>query len=346
MENTYEFKSKVRVAISEVCNLRCKYCDNSYIRSNKRTIAMEDFRTKSLREGCIEANTYIKILESFYKNGFKRVNFTGGEPMLNNRWDFIAIETKSIGFDSVEMTTNGTLISDYLDTHDKFPESLDRLIISLDTHDKNKYCQIVGREVDLFSVANSVKRLKQCNPNLKLTANRVLTKSDANDLEDYIEFVKEIGFDSITFLDLVIRNKRDKKEINFFLREFFSGQEIKNFLERIYGNLTVYEDRHDYNVILPNKLQVSVVDTKGLTKRDKICLECDTFCQEGFYTARVATDGTISDCLGSQGILIDGVAALLNGTIDCEIKRIFDRLAEGKRGRYFNVFYDSIKDVN
>jgi molybdenum cofactor biosynthesis enzyme MoaA len=342
MKESYVFNSKIRVAISGVCNLKCKYCDNSYIRSNKRIIAMEDFRRKPLTDGCITETDYLQILESFCKNGFKRVNFTGGEPMLNREWAYLIDETKKIGFDSVEMTTNGTLISEYLDENKQFPIGLDRLIISLDTHDPEIYREIVGKNVELFDLINSIKLIKKSNPLLRLTANKVLTKSEGCHLKEYIDFVNEAGFDSITFLDLVIRDKRNAHEREYFLKEFFSGKEIKASLERVYGNLVVCGGRHDYNVVLPNGMKISVVDTQGLTRRDEKCMRCVDFCQEGFYTAKVATDGTIIDCLGEEGIVIDGVAALKDHVLDDEIAKIYERLSKGTRGYYFYKFYDSL----
>lgn len=334
----FRFKSKIRVAISGVCNLRCQYCDNSHGHSPERIIAMEDFRRTPLSAGCIGVQDYIGILQCFFRCGFRRVDFTGGEPMLNPAWDVLVEETKRIGFESVEMTTNGTLLGEYLDRKGALPAGLDRLIVSIDTYDPEQYRLYVGGGASLDRIVEAVRRAKAANEKLKMTANCVLTKSKRISLPEYASFAQRAGFDSVTFLDVVVRDSANEKEIDFFQREFLSGREIKADIARLYGSLQVSGGRHDYNVVLPGGLHVGVVDTQGLTRRDAACAGCERFCQEGLYTAKVATDGNITDCLGSGGIAIDGAAALRDGRLDDEIRRIYERLANGKQGYFFDDF--------
>lgn len=338
----FEFKSKIRVAISCKCNLNCAYCDNSHISDVDRIIAMEDFRSTPISSGCVSVQQYLQIFQSFYNNGFLKINFTGGEPMLNPQWDYIVKETKRIGFQSVEMTTNGTMIKRYLSTHQHFPKELDRVIISIDTFNPEDYKRIVGRDTDIADVLEGIQLLKERNPQTGLTANCVLCKSNSFIVSEYIKAVESAGFDRITFLDLVVRDPRDTEEIDYFKKQFLSGEEIKKILYSIYGKLEVNSGRHDYNVVLPSSLIVSVVDTKGPTRRDARCKECKQYCQEGIYTAKVATDGTIIDCLGENGIRINSTEAARTNTLDQEIKKIYIRLAESQLGYHFDNFIHSI----
>lgn len=338
----FKFKSKARVAISPNCNLKCHYCDNSRNNDQDRVVSMEDFRNTPLSKGVISSEDYIRILEALLRSGFNKVDFTGGEPMLNKAWDLLVCASKHMGFLSVEMTTNGTLISDYLENKLKFPDELDRLKVSIDTNDPKLYNRIVGKKVSLYEIIDGVKRLKEVNPKLKLTANCVLSKSTTANISEYIEFIKEAGFDSITFLDLVVRDTTKTNEIGFFNNEFLSGEIIKQYVQNQFGALDVYKDRHLYNVLLPNGLTISLTDTKGLTKRDEICKQCPCFCQEGLYTVRVATDGFISDCMGPQCICFDAKSSINNQSLDADIKKIYNRLANSKEGCYFDVFLNSL----
>lgn len=342
--NKFKFKSKARIAISPTCNYKCKYCDNSRIEEEDcdRIISMEDFRNTPLRKGMISTFDYIRILAALLRSGFDMVDFTGGEPMMNKNWDLLVCSAKHMGFLSVEMTTNGTLINEYLKKNYTFPSELDVLRVSIDTNDKKIYKAIVGCEANLDEIVASIKRLKETNPKLQLIANCVLCKSTVVKVKDYIEFVKAIGFDGITFLDLVIRDTTKTNEIAFFDNEFLSGETIKDIIQTNYGPLEVYEDRHLYNVILPNGLSIGFSDTKGLTKRDERCEKCPCYCQEGLYTIKVATDGFITDCLGPQGICFDAKASIKKQTLKNDIDKIYNRLANSKAGYHFGDFINSL----
>lgn len=334
----YKFNSKARVAISPYCNLKCHYCDNSRESSQDRVVSMEDFRKTMLSKGVISTMDYIRILAALLHGGFDMVDFTGGEPMLNKNWDLLVCSAKYMGFRSVEMTTNGTFISDYLLRNEMFPTELDRLKISIDTNNSKLYNRIVGGRANIEEIIDGIKRLKNTNPQLKLTANCVLCKNTADHVIDYIEFIKDIGFDGITFLDLVVRDTTKSNEIAFFSDEFLSGETIKDLIQSNYGPLAVYEDRHLYNVELPNGLTIGLSDTKGLTKRDERCDNCPCYCQEGLYTVRVATDGFITDCLGPQGLCFDARLSIKNQTLEADINQIYERLATSKAGYHFDEF--------
>ena len=340
--NDFEFKSKARIAISPACNYKCHYCDNSRNKVHDRIVSMEDFRNTPLSKGVISTVDYIRIMSALLRNGFNMVDFTGGEPMMNKNWDLLVCSAKHMGFKSVEMTTNGSLIDEYLRRNDSFPTELDKLRVSLDTNDGNLYNEIVGCKANLDVIIESIKKVTETNPKLKLIANCVLCKSTARQIKDYIEFVKEVGFDGITFLDLVVRDTSKANEIAFFGNEFLSGNTIKAFIQDTYGPLDVYEDRHLYNVVLPNGLSVGFSDTKGLTKRDEKCEKCPCFCQEGLYTIRVATDGFISDCMGPDGICFDARLSMKKQTLEEDVRKIYVRLANSKEGYHFDDFLNSL----
>ena len=338
----YVFHSKARVAISPECNLKCFYCDYSRRQGQDRIVAMEDYRSTPLSKGVISSDDYIVIMEALLRNGFNRVDFTGGEPMLNKDWKKLVCAAKHMGFQSVEMTTNGTLISNYLRHNGSFPLELDRLIVSLDTYDVNVFKRIIGRDFSPNHVVSGVKRLRETNPRIKLTANCVLCKDTLVNIEEYLAFIKGIGFDGITFLDLVVRDVTKNQEVDFFINEFVSGEILKEYIRNKYDDLQVFEDRHSYNVVLPDGLVVGLSDTKGFTRRDQFCEACPDYCQEGLYTIRVATDGTISDCLGPKGFHFDGINSIKKHSLDGDIGQIYRRLANSKVGYHFDDFLDSL----
>lgn len=341
MEN-FVFKSKIRIALSHNCNLKCIYCDNARISDCNRIISMEDYRSTPISNGDISSLEYVKILSALLQVGFNRVNFTGGEPMLNKDWDLLVCIAKEMGFESVEMTTNATLIGSYLRQHRNFPNSLDRLIISLDTYDSIMYSQIIGSNHSLDVIVHDIKELRKANPNLKLSANCVLYKDNSINFEKYIDFVRDLGFDSVTFLDLVIRDRSKKEEVIFFQNEYTSGENVKKYIYQKYGNLPVYSERHSYNVQLPSGVTISLSDTQGKTRRDELCSSCPCYCQEGLYTIRVATDGTITDCLNPHRNAISARESIIDGSLSQKLEKFYERLENSVLDYNFHKFIDDL----
>lgn len=330
----------VRVALSPACNLACTYCDGPKSRSEEKPGAMEDFRKKPLEEGVISTADYLRIFESLHKAGFSGINFTGGEPMLNHDWALLAKEAKNIGFDRVEMTTNGILLYSYLKRHGKFPDELTMLKVSLDTQDADKYREVT-RVGSLEKLAMGVKRLRETNPDLILRANKVLLRSDLAELEQYIDFIHELGMHGMIFLDLVLTEFNDQAEKESYEREYVYINEAVEMLKQIYGDDLVFEEnRYGYRVILPNGLFIVLKDSDGLTLRDDGCDDCEMYCQEGLFTARVSTDGSISPCLDRHGKLdyIDAMSTMNDEDLDAQTAQLFQRLVDAEPTDSFPEF--------
>jgi molybdenum cofactor biosynthesis enzyme MoaA len=330
----------VRVALTSDCNLQCSYCDGPLSRSDEKPGAMEDFRKKPLSEGFISTADYVRIFESLHRAGFSGINFTGGEPMLNRDWDVLVQEANRIGFDRVEMTTNGILLVSYLKKHGKFPDGLTQLKVSLDTHDPDKF-KAITKVGSLDRLARGVHRLRETNPDITLRANKVLLRSDMPELPQYIDYIHELGMDGMIFLDLVLTELDDLTERASYEKEYVFIEEAVDILKKMYGDDLVFDDhRYGYRVILPNGLFVVLKDSDGLTLRDTGCEECEMYCQEGLFTARVSTDGSISPCLDRHGRLdyIDSMAILDEDALDAQTSALFQRLVQAEPTDSFPEF--------
>ena len=75
---------------------------------------------------------------------------------------------------------------------------------------------------------------------------------------------------------------------------------------------------------MKGKTKIILKDSQ-LTKRSKKCERCPLYCQEGIFTVRIASDGTITTCPDYKNELpyIDGVAALNDQTLTSKLEKIF-----------------------
>jgi molybdenum cofactor biosynthesis enzyme MoaA len=310
----------LRVAVSSRCNLNCIYCEGSAGYKPGKPGAMEDFRKAPIEYGNIDTKTLLDIIKLFHKEGFVGLTLTGGEPLLNKDWDKIVRVVSDIGMTRVEMTTNGILLENYLKENGSLPSGLTLIKISLDTVDPIRFKEIT-RGGDLNKVIKAVKKI---SPHVKMRANKVLLKSDLDSLLDYFDFCYKTGFQEVSLLDLVMYSNRDNpQEKDFFEKEYVSFDKIRKFFLKKLG--IDFNNYHKYGhaIFLPNGLKIIMKDS-DVAVRNKNCINCPVYCQEGIYTVRIATDGNITACPDFKAELpsIDGLTELKNGTLSGKIKQL------------------------
>lgn len=81
--------------------------------------------------------------------------------------------------------------------------------------------------------------------------------------------------------------------------------------------------------------------------RSPQCETCDIYCQEGFYTVRVATDGTIMLCPDYRAKLphINSIESIENGTMKKQLKQLLNTFAETVPTQSLLRFFDKY-DIN
>lgn len=332
-----EFERNIRIAISPVCNMNCIYCigDNRHI-CNRRKAAMEDIRNTPLSNGCISTEQLLDILKVFHMVGFNGISLTGGEPMLNRDWDYIIDEAACIGFKRREITTNGLLLGKYCNEHKKLP-SLTIIKVSFDTADKKSFNTITGGE-NFDRVVDSVRIARQYINNIR--ANRVMLRNQMDDLEYYLDFCHNNGFTAANLMELYAYPDDDwnDEEKSFFETHFVSYKETCEALAKL-GIIDEHRHRYGHSVKMGNGFTVLATDSK-YTIRDLECKKCKVFCQQGKFTVRIATDGSITMCPNFNGKLysIDGLQCLENGTLKEKIRPMFESLAYTPEEDVFSVF--------
>lgn len=155
----------MRISITDRCNLRCRYCMPQGI----KLVPMENILTFEEIE---------QICRAAAKVGICKLKITGGEPLVRLGCPSLIRSLKKIpGIAQVTMTTNGVLLSKYMD--ELVESGLDAVNISLDTLDEKRYQEITGRD-ELKAVLESISLAVEGGLNVKI--NSVLQKG-SNDQE-------------------------------------------------------------------------------------------------------------------------------------------------------------------
>ncbi len=145
----------MRISITDRCNLRCRYCMPEGISQ----VPMEEILTyEEIEELCRAASEL----------GISRLKITGGEPLVRSGCPrLIGMLKKIPGIEQVTMTTNGTLLKQYLPQ--LLDNGLDAVNISLDTLNPQIYQQITGKN-QLHEVLAGIGQALKAGLTVKLNA--------------------------------------------------------------------------------------------------------------------------------------------------------------------------------
>lgn len=154
--------SMVSLELTFRCNLRCQMC--SFVVSNAvvdggfpMNRGEEGADPKEVRGTELEYEEYIQLIDSLAAFGVRKLNVTGGEPLIKKGAPGIMRHAKSRGF-WVSMISNGTVMTD--EVCDAFVGSeVDSLTISLDGPE-TVHNEVRGSSTGYSRLVKNVKKLQ------------------------------------------------------------------------------------------------------------------------------------------------------------------------------------------
>lgn len=176
----------MRISITDRCNLRCRYC------------MPEDIPLMPM-ENILRYEEILQVCEEAVRLGIRKYKITGGEPLVRQGCIDLIRRLKALeGVDQVTLTTNGLLLSDYLESLRGY--GIDGINISLDTLDPARYRAITGFD-KLEPVMEALKRAVDLD--MKIKINAVLQEGiNEKDWEDLLELARYMPVD-VRFIELM-----------------------------------------------------------------------------------------------------------------------------------------------
>lgn len=220
--SSYPYKGVLN--LTDVCNLRCKFCEIHYI-FQKYPIQHRNFIN-------------IETLEKYYPllSKMKSLSFYGatGEPLLNPYFsDIIKFLKKKNPEIYLSVNTNGTLLNEKI-VKTMVDVGFDSVLISIHSASKGVYQHLVGGEYN--RLIENVKGLvreknerRKKRPEIGLTF--ALNKINAKDAISYPELGKKLGVDYININHYYHVRNRLSKEVSFY----FSPKEGNEILKKTYN---------------------------------------------------------------------------------------------------------------
>lgn len=203
----------LRISITDRCNFRCKYC-----------MPEDGIEDKLSHNEILSFEDMIKIVKVFADLGIKKIRITGGEPLVRKGIvEFIGKINEIDKIEEITLTTNGYYLEEL--AYDLKLNGLDRVNISLDTLDENKF-KIITRGGNLDKVIRGIKAAQKANLT-PIKINAVLMDDlDNKEILDLINLTYD-GID-VRFIELMPMGNL----IDFAKEHFKSNNEI---IENIKG---------------------------------------------------------------------------------------------------------------
>lgn len=261
----------LRVSLTDRCNLRCVYC-----------MPENGIENKLPHEAMLTLEEMYQIIKAFVNTGVKKIRFTGGEPLVRlGAVSLIERVSKIEAVREITMTTNGILLEDFIESLKK--AGLDRVNISLDTLDKEKYKEIT-RGGDIQKVKRAIIKAIEYDLN-PVKLNTVLIGGFNDDeIEDFVNLTLNYPID-VRFIELMPIGEAQ----NFAKAKFIPNSTVLtkvSALEKI-ENEDVHSPAQYYK--LPNAMgKVGLINPISC----KFCKDCNR--------VRLTSTGKLKLCLHSD----------------------------------------------
>jgi len=178
----------LRISVTDLCNLRCKYC------------MPEKGIGKKCHNEMLRNEEIIRIVKDMSELGITKIRITGGEPLVKKGIvEMISEINKIPKVEEIVLTTNGILLAEMADELKN--AGLKRVNISLDTMDEIKFEEIT-RKNKLAKVLEGIDKAIEVGLT-PVKINTVLIGGfNDNEVSDFIELTKERDID-VRFIELM-----------------------------------------------------------------------------------------------------------------------------------------------
>ncbi len=177
----------LRISVTDRCNFRCTYCmpeEGMQWMPRSEILTFEEI--ERLARICVE------------HYGFEGIRLTGGEPTIRAHITRLVSKLAALGVD-LAMTTNGATLRNL--AHDLRQAGLQRINISLDTLDRDKFARMTRRD-ELANVLEGIAVAKQAGFD-RVKINAVVERGTNDDeIVDLARFGRDEGVE-VRFIEFM-----------------------------------------------------------------------------------------------------------------------------------------------
>jgi len=178
------------IEVTGNCNLRCVHCYRDSCSLSKAQLNSQQYVT---------TKDITNLITDSAKFGCKKIQFTGGEPLLHPHLKQMILHAKNEEFSFIEVYTNGTLINDSI--VDFFKENCIHVAISFYSLWPNVHENITKRSGSYDATLFSIKKLLDRKIHLRIGI--IVMKQNENHITETKRFLRKNGFSGNIRVDCI-----------------------------------------------------------------------------------------------------------------------------------------------
>ncbi|WP_175058786.1 GTP 3',8-cyclase MoaA [Thermococcus sp. 2319x1] len=286
--------TNLRISLTNECNLNCFYCHRE-----GQTLSFQEMKPEEIE----------RIVRIASQLGIKKVKLTGGEPTV--RKDIVEIVRRIRPYvEDLSMTTNGTTMK--LLAEPLKEAGLDRVNISLDTLDREKYKAITGFDV-LPQVLEGIEKAVRLFYPVKL--NMVVMKGlNDGEIWDMINYAAQKN----AILQLIeIEVPREMESSWFFKKYFYPLKPLEEKFEEIAVEVKERRMHRRKKYFIPTDYGIAEVEVVRSMHNTIFCANCTRI--------RLTSTGHLKTCLLRRDDLVDILTPIRDNASDEELIEIFKK---------------------
>lgn len=261
---------KLRVSLTNTCNLACKYC------------VPDGIQVENLTKTFVDTQATLQSISSLHKRlSLQAVRLTGGEPMLHPHIEQLIEGIREMGIPKIAMTTNGTTNAQILPK--LVSAGLTSINVSLDASSDQTFKSITGHQ----RYAKVIEWISLCVAmGVEVKLNTVILKGmNEHEILPLLDYSMTHGVE-LRFLELMRMGK-----VNSYFEHFYiSADEIKEQISSKYKLTEIGRSTHSTTRTyqLANGYEFGMIQNET----QPFCSDCDRL--------RLGSDLKLYGCITAQ----------------------------------------------
>ena len=208
----------LRISVTDRCNLRCFYC---------HPVCYEKLPSHEL----LSYEEIARLIRIIKRIGYiEKVRLTGGEPLLRRDIVRLVEMIKSEGIDKICITTNGVLLSNFVN---RLKGLITRINVSLDTLKREKFSEITGKDGLELVVSGIIESVRA---GIRTKINTVVMKDvNLDEIHELVEFASETT-GNIRFIEYMPFSHTNNQE---FEKHYVPCSEVMEVLKQRYSLISL-----------------------------------------------------------------------------------------------------------